>query len=587
MARLDKSTFSRIGTVIAIADVVESVRLMEEDTPSFIERWQGFLAFVAKQLPQDGGRMRRSLGDGLMLEFADAAGCMRALLAMQAWLDERNRRLQPHQRMHLRIGAHLADLVEDQYDIYGPDVNLSARIATLAGPNEVIISAALRQQLQGWTEATIDDLGICHLKHVRDPVHAFRVGPPGSASVMPAQALAPPPSLRPRIAILPLGAEGEGPTGTDGNALADEIVSALARSDTLQVVSRMRPAATHGDAANAQLQLDAAYVLGGHTRAVGGAMALYLELTESVHGHVIWAETFPAALREPSSMHPHLLAQAVAAVHGSVIHQEVESSRGRPLPALEGATLLLASLGLMQRLAPVDMEQARAMLEHLVDRWRRHSIAHAWLSHLHVLRVQQASAGFTAHEGALARAHAAAGVQGEPDSALALVFDGHAALHTARNRQAAGDRYAQALRLKGDHSLALLFQAELLALQEPGAQARAMAERSLRTISLEPMRYLYEAICAMVMLADGDAEAAHGLAQQSVQRNPRYLPAWRTLVVAQVETDRLGEAHAASQRLLTKQPAFAVEPFLAASPMEGELARRYSHALLRAGAPAQ
>lgn len=179
MARLDKSTFSRIGTVIAIADVVESVRLMEEDTPSFIERWQGFLAFVAKQLPQDGGRMRRSLGDGLMLEFADAAGCMRALLAMQAWLDERNRRLQPHQRMHLRIGAHLADLVEDQYDIYGPDVNLSARIATLAGPNEVIISAALRQQLQGWTEATIDDLGICHLKHVRDPVHAFRVGPPG------------------------------------------------------------------------------------------------------------------------------------------------------------------------------------------------------------------------------------------------------------------------------------------------------------------------------------------------------------------------------------------------------------------------
>jgi adenylate cyclase len=238
MGRLDKSTFSRIGTVIAMADVVESVRLMEEDTPSFIERWQGFLAFVAQLLPRHGGRMHRSLGDGLMLEFPDAPGCMRALLAMQAWLDDRNRGVPPEQHMHLRTGAHLADLVEDQYDIYGPDVNLSARIATLAGPNEIIISAALRQQLQGWTEAAIDDVGICHLKHVRDPVHAFRVGPPGLAPVMPPQALARPPSLRPRIVVLPFGMEGESAPAGEGDTLADEIVSVLARSDALQVVSR-------------------------------------------------------------------------------------------------------------------------------------------------------------------------------------------------------------------------------------------------------------------------------------------------------------------------------------------------------------
>jgi adenylate cyclase len=234
----------------------------------------------------------------------------------------------------------------------------------------------------------------------------------------------------------------------------------------------------------------------------------------------------------------------------------------------------------------VDMDQARGMLEHLADRWRRHSSAHAWLSHLHVLRVQQASAAFTAHDGALARAHSAAGVQCDTGSPLVLALDGHASLHTARNKQAAGDRYAQALRLRGDHSLALLFQAELLALTEAGREARELAGRALRTLSLEPLRYLYEAISAMAMLAADDPEAAHALAQQSVQRNPRYLPGWRTLIVAQVETERLGEARAAQQRLLTKQPAFAVEAFLAASPLEHELARRYSDALLQAGAPA-
>jgi class 3 adenylate cyclase/TolB-like protein len=326
MARLDKSKFSRTGRVIAMADVVESVRLMEEDTPSFIQGWQGFLAFVTQRLPQEGGRMHRSLGDGLMLEFPEAAGCMRALLAMQDWFAERNESVQPEQHMHLRIGAHLADLVEDQYDIYGPDVNLSARIATLAGPNEIIISAALREQLLGWTGAAIEDLGVCHLKHVREPVRAFRVGLAGAAPVMPVRALAQPPSLRPRLAILPFALEGEPVPGSNADTLMDEIVSALARSDALQVVSRMN-ASARDTLATVQQLLGAEYVLTGRVHAVPQSLALYVELTEALDGHVIWAETFAGALREPSSMHPHLRAKVVAAVHEAVIHHAVERSR--------------------------------------------------------------------------------------------------------------------------------------------------------------------------------------------------------------------------------------------------------------------
>jgi class 3 adenylate cyclase/TolB-like protein len=589
MVRLEKPKFSRVGTVIAMADVVESVRLMEEDTPSFIRRWQDFLAFVTQALPQYGGRMHRSLGDGLMLEFTEAAACMRALLAMQVWIRDCNRFLPPQQHMHLRIGAHLADVVEDQYDIYGPDVNLSSRMVTLAGPNEIVISDALRQQLAGWDEAAIDDLGTCHLKHVRDPVRAFRVGPPGSAPIMPTQALARQPSLRPRIAILPFEVEGGSAAGFNGATLADDFVTALARSDALQVVSRTGSAARGGAAdprTGAHPELAATYALHGRARVMGGALSLHVELTDTLNDDVVWADTFVAQLRDPSSMQPDVLVQVVAAVHDAVIQHEVERSRGRALPALDGATLLLASLGLMHRLAPVDIDQARAMLEHLAERWRRHASAHAWLGHLHVLRVHQASAAFTGHDGALARAHASAAVQCDPGSALVLALDGHAALHTAHNWQAAADRYAQALRLRSDHPLALLFQAELVALQGGGKRARAMAERALRTVTLEPMRYLYEAISAMVMLAADDAEAAYALALHSVQRNPRYLPAWRTLVVAQVETDRLGEALAAQQKLLAKQPAFTVDAFIAAAPLDDDLARRYSDALVRAGAPA-
>ena len=75
------------------------------------------------------------------------------------------------------------------------------------------------------------------------------------------------------------------------------------------------------------------------------------------------------------------------------------------------------------------------------------------------------------------------------------------------------------------------------------------------------------------------------MAQQCVQRNPRYVPAWRTLIVAQVECERLGEAHASQQHLLKRQPAFTVRGFLGSTPMGEPLEARFADALLAAGAP--
>jgi tetratricopeptide (TPR) repeat protein len=273
------------------------------------------------------------------------------------------------------------------------------------------------------------------------------------------------------------------------------------------------------------------------------------------------------------------------AVHAAVFRQEVERAHGLPLPSLDGATLLTAAIGLMHRLSPVDMDQARRMLDHLCERWRRQALAHAWLAHLHLLRAQQASAGVSGPDQALARAHAAAAVQYDPGSPLVLAVDGHACVHGTRNLQGAADRFAQALSLREDHSLALLFQAELQVLRGSVQDGRATVQRALQTVSLEPLRFLYDAIAAFAAWADGDAEGAIALAQQSLQRNPRYLPAWRTLVAAQVEGERLGEARATQQRLLRRQPAFSVAGFLAATPICDELAGRFAHALLQAGAP--
>ena len=578
--------FTRATKVIAVADVVESVRLMEQGEDEFITRWHQFVNFVQDQAAAYSGRLHKSLGDGLMLEFGDASGCIRAALAMQNWFRDINQTLPPPEHVHLRIGAHVADVIADKYDIYGTDVNLAARIASLAGPGEIVISDALRDRLGRALPLHLEDLGNCHLKHVRQPVRAFRIRQAGEPPELPMHA--DPRSLRSSVAVLPFGPRGETVHGTSGETLADELVTALARSDTLQVVSRMStaPLDANRDTLNTVWsEVGARYVLTGRARARGDAVGLHAELAEAETGHVIWADSFDPAADGQGLLHGELRARTVAAVHSAIVQHEVTAVAGRPLITLEGPSLLLAAIGLMHRLSPVDIGNARGMLEHLLDRWSRHPAGHAWLAHLHVLRVQQAAPGFTRQDEALARAHAAAAVQGDPVSPLVLALDGQAWVHCARNMEAAAERFAQALSIQPDHSLARLFQAEALAMAGSGLAARQAAEQAAERLVLEPMRYLYDGIAALAAWANRDSSGAAALAQQAVQRNPRYLPGWRVLVAAQVECDRLGDARAAQQQLLKRQPAFSVKSFVGSTPLTEELEARFARALLRAGVP--
>lgn len=586
-SRTSEFPFTRATKVIAVADVVESVRLMEQGEQEFIGRWHRFVNFVQEEVPAYSGRLHKSLGDGLMLEFSEAVGCIHAALAMQAWFRDINQSLPTEDHVHLRIGAHVADFLADKYDIYGTDVNVAARIATLAGPGEIVVSAALRDRVAGTVTLQLEDLGNCHLKHVKQPVRAYRISQDAEAPELPAQPLDVR-RLRASVAVLPFGPRADAAGGITGETLADELVTALAKSDVLQVVSRMTTApldAGRDTLHTVSTEVGARYVLTGRARKHAGGLGLHAELAETESGHVLWAESL-ANTGSGAGLEGAQLSDMVAAVHSAVIQYEVGAVQGRALPSLEGSSLLLGAVGLMHRLSPVDMAQARAMLDHLLDRWRRHPTVHAWLGHLHVMRVQQAAAtAFTRQEESLAAAHTAAAVRGDPSCPLVLAMDGHARLHCSGNLEAAAERYAQALSLRPGHSLALIFQAELLALRGVPRSARAAAAQALRSLSIEPLRYVYDAIAALAALAARDPEAAVPLAQRALQRNPRYVPAWRTLVVAQVESERLGEARASQQQLLKRQPAFSVHAFVRATPLGKDLGERFERALLRAGAP--
>lgn len=556
--------------VLLVMDVVESVRIMEQDQDGFVRRWQKLVDQTEQHiLPAHGGRIVKSLGDGLMLEFANAQSSVKAAFALQRFSQQANASLRSEHQMHLRIGGHLASFVTDRHDIYGTDVNLTARFCALAGPNDIVISAELRDQLVPSLDADVVDMGECYLKHIEKPVRAYRIGPPGEQTLVDTGS-AIRLDLRPAIAVIPFAMRSVEP-GHEmlGEALADEVIASLSRTSELHVISRLSTTVfrgRHEAVDDIRSHLGASYLLSGTCRSMGSQLALFVELIDAKTGHIVWAENLKGQVHGLFGADDDLIARLVAAVSSSVMSQELQHARGQALPTLEGYTLLLGAVALMHRTAFSEFDRARQMLEHLIDRSRRHPVPHAWLAKWHVLRVQQGWAEDPAREATLALDCAKRALDHDPHCALALTVDGFAHTNLLRQLDVGAQRYDQALSINPNDSLACLLKGTLHAFKGEGAVAMVQTEKALALSPLDPLRYFYDSLAATAALSAGEYARASELAERSLRANRTHTSTLRALIIAEVELNRLDRAKVAMRELLQLEPSFTVSGFLNRSP---------------------
>ena len=138
----------RVTRSVVVADLVESVRLMQFDELDVIARWRRFVGeVVAELLPARGGRLVKSLGDGMLLEFADPLSAAEATLELHERLRRGNAGYAPERHFWLRCAVHETEVVVDELDVYGAGVNLAARLARLARPGESVVSTTVRDAI--------------------------------------------------------------------------------------------------------------------------------------------------------------------------------------------------------------------------------------------------------------------------------------------------------------------------------------------------------------------------------------------------------------------------------------------------------
>jgi len=577
---------NRSTKVLLVMDVVESVRLMEQDEDDFVRRWQQLVQHAEQILPLHGGRIVKSLGDGLMLEFANAHGCTQAAFAMQHFSRQANSSYAPQQQLHLRMGGHLAEFVTDKHDIYGTDVNLTARFCTLAGPGEIVVTDDLRDCLTAELDADIEDLGDCHLKHVENTVRAYRIGPAGHASVI-ASSTPENTDFRPTIAVIPFEARSNEPEHfVIGELIADGIIAQLSRSPDIRVISRLSTTAFRGRAASipdVQSRLDASFVLSGSYVASGGKILLMAELADTRKNEVVWAERVSGDTGDLLQTQSELLNGLAAATCRALIDTEVKESLIQPMPRLDSCALLLGGISHMHRSSAQDFERSRQVLEALLERHNRTATPHAWLAKWYIMRVVRGMSDKPAQDSRRAIEHTERALDLEPKSTLALAIQGHAFCQLSGDTAAALRNIDEAIELNPNESLAWLYKSVWSSMWGSATNGVEEAKIAGDLSPVDPLKYYFEMILGAAYLIARDYTAAIEASQRSLKLNLSHQPTIRVLLNAQAEGGQMDDAKVTLTRLLHEVPGLTVANYLGMGSANSVSRLRFAAVLRKMG----
>ena len=229
---------------ILAADVAGYSRLMGADEVGTLKALKALRAeIVDPAMAEHRGRIVKTTGDGMLVEFASAVDAVICAMAVQDKMAASNDRA--GHKIAFRIGINVGDIIIDSDDIFGDGVNVAARVENECEPGGVCLSGTAFDQVRGKTVFAFDDLGERSLKNIERPVRLYAVrsagtSAPAASGPSPAEAhkTLPLPD-RPSIAVLPFqNMSGDPEQEYFADGMVEDIITALSRFKSMFVIAR-------------------------------------------------------------------------------------------------------------------------------------------------------------------------------------------------------------------------------------------------------------------------------------------------------------------------------------------------------------
>jgi TolB-like protein/class 3 adenylate cyclase len=582
----------RLAAVLA-ADVAGYSRLMGIDEEGTLAQLKAVRkALVDPTIAKHRGRIVKTTGDGMLVEFASAVDAVRGAVEIQRGIAKQNASVPQDKRIEFRIGIHVGDIIIDDNDIFGDGVNVAARLEGIAEPGGVCMSNDAYRQVRSKVEIVFDDMGPRSLKNIAEPVQAWRVrfesqNPSAEQSISTAtepQALALPD--RPSIVVLPfqnMSADPEQDYFADG--LVEDIITALSRFKSLFVIARNSSFTYKGkvvDIKQVGRELGVRYVLEGSVRKAGARLRITGQLIETATGAHLWAEKIDGALEDVFDLQDQITTSVVGVIAPKIEQAEIERANQKPTDSLVSYDFYLRALALHNKrmFAP-----ACSLFEKAYELDPQYAAAYA--SAAQAITQQQGIDGLALtaemRAKALKLANIGAGLANE--DALTLARCGHVLVYLGREYDRGRSMVEQAVALNPNLAVAWNLLGWVSVICVEPERAIESFDKMIRLSPLDPLRMVASSGISWALWFQGRYEEGRAEAMKVVQvfKSVQALGAY---VANSVGAGHTAEASSFAQELLKLDPGFCIRRVQDVFPNQVvEFRERLASAFRSAGLP--
>src|SRR6516164_7111112 len=313
----------RLAAILA-ADVVGYSAMMERaEEATYAEIGRLRHEVIEPRLSRHQGRLIKTTGDGMLVEFASPVAALKCAIEIQDHLASAGGPLQ------LRIGLNLGDvIVDDQGDVYGEGINIAARLEHMADPGGILISAKVHNEVEGKLDVGFEDRGERQLKNISKPVPVYAVTSDACERKMQPQVRAQRPSSAPRLSIvvLPFANLGAGPEHdyfVDG--VTESLTTDLSRISGAFVIASNTAFTFKGkrvDVKKLGRELNVRYVLEGSVQRSGKRLRVNVQLIDAETGNHLWAERFDKPVADLLDMQDEIVSRLAKTLNAELIAAE-------------------------------------------------------------------------------------------------------------------------------------------------------------------------------------------------------------------------------------------------------------------------
>ena len=552
---------------ILAADIVSYSRLMGEDEAGTARAVREHREAARPIVADHGGRIVKTTGDGLLLEFPSVVAAVECAIAIQKLMVECNAGRPEAKRIVYRIGVNLGDVLIEGDDILGDGVNIAARLEGLCEPG-VLISGAAYDHVRGKIDAHFLDLGDKELKNVVRPVRVYALNTgseisPTALSAFESGRTGPP---RLSIVVLPfanIGGDPEHEHFVDG--VTESLTTDLSRIRGAVVIARNTAFAYKGKRLDVQTigrELNVRYVLEGSVQRGGNRMRVNVQLIDAETGNHLWAERFDKPLADLFDMQDEIVARLAGSLNAQLVAAEARRAEQAPKP--DSIDLNFQGLACFNRgVTPDNLARARSFFDRALaaDPGNVDALIGSGLVDLiegALSFVADPNAAFAAAEAKLTKA-----LSSVTDHALGHTWLGLVDILTKRAAEGIAEcEHALALDRNLAQAHALIGQGKIFIGR--AEETEAHVAEGLRLSPRDTWAYACMNMVGLAKLHLGRYEQAVAWFRRSKEANRNFPSAYFNMAAALAHLGRLDEANSAVQTGLALNPAYTVSRVRAA-----------------------